>query len=133
MFILRGTFLGELVCCVRSLIAVGCEDECGVLELALLLPAKMISWSWNSHCCRLRGRVWGSGTLIAVDCEDGSVVLELPLLMPAKTISRSWNSHCCRLRGRVWGSGALITVDLILLLEWYYKEHEQFIRNAMEY
>jgi hypothetical protein len=89
--------LGERVCCLGILIAVDCEDDSGVLELSLLLSAKMSSGSWKSHCCRLRGRIWGSGTLIAVDCEDESGILELLLLLPAKTSSGSWNSHCCRL------------------------------------
>jgi hypothetical protein len=59
--------LGEGVCCLESLIAVDCEDDSGVLELSLLSTARTSLVFWNSHCCRLRERVWGSGTLIVVD------------------------------------------------------------------
>jgi len=125
MFILRGTSLGERVCCLGTPVAVDCEDESVVLELPLMSTVKTSLWFWNSHWCRLRRRVCGSGTPIAVDSEDESVVLELPLMSTVKTSLWFWNSHWCRLRRQVWvlelpllstakrsvGSGTPIDVD----------------------
>jgi len=58
--------LGERICCLGSLIAVDCEDDSGVLEISLLSTARTDLRFWNSHCCRLRGRICGSGTLVTL-------------------------------------------------------------------